>query len=150
MAVAFTRITLVRETAINLYIVSDDETFVVGIDASAYPNHNRLFACFEILVQFCSSFYGILQTADVLLVSIVRNRIILRPVTVFITVAGILSPEIAVGIYLRTILTSCLAIICIVNSGAKQRIVTLLYIEQVVVSWYILVAHGIADDSFVP
>ena len=100
MAVAFTRITIVRETAINLYIVSDDETFVVGIDASAYPNHNRLFACFEILVQFCSSFYGILQTADISLVSIVCDRIIIVvPVTVFITVAGVLSPEISVGIY---------------------------------------------------
>ena len=100
MAVAFARMTFVRKTAINLYVVSDDETFVVGIDASAYPNHNRLFACFEILVQFCSSFYGILQTADVSLISIVCDRIIIvKPVTVFITVAGVLSPEISIGIY---------------------------------------------------
>ena len=79
MAVAFTRITLVRETAINLYVVSDDETFVVGVDASAYPNHNRLFASFKILVQLSGSFHSILQTADVLLLSVVGNLVIGSP-----------------------------------------------------------------------
>ena len=76
MAVAFARITLVRETAINLYVVSDDETFVVGIDTCAYPNHYRLFACFEILVLFCCSFYSVLQTADIAFISVVGDFVI--------------------------------------------------------------------------
>ena len=43
-----------------------------------------------------------------------------------------------------------MTIIRIVNSGAKQRIVTLLYIEIIAVSCLCIITHGVADDSLVP
>ena len=43
-----------------------------------------------------------------------------------------------------------LAIISIINSGTKQRIVTLPYIEIIAVSCLCIITHSVTDDSLVP
>ena len=43
-----------------------------------------------------------------------------------------------------------MTIICIVNSGAKQRFVTLLYIEIIARSILCIITHSVTDDSLVP
>ena len=79
MTVVFSRIAFVWETTINLHVVSDNESFVVGIDACTYPNHYPVVLVFDILIQLCRSFHSVLQTADVLLVSVVGNLVIGSP-----------------------------------------------------------------------
>ena len=76
MAVVFSRIAFVWETTINLHVVSDNESFVVGIDTCTYPHHNAVFFYF---IQLSCFFHSILQTADVLFLSVVGDFIICSP-----------------------------------------------------------------------
>ena len=79
MAVVFSRIAFVWETTINLHVVSDNESFVVGIDTCTYPNYYPVFLVIDILIQFCCPFHSVLQAADVSLFSVVGNLVIGSP-----------------------------------------------------------------------
>ena len=75
MAVALAGRTVLGESAVHLHTVADHKTFVVGVDAGAYPYHHAVFARLQTLVVFRCLLHGILQTAEVTLVAVVSDGV---------------------------------------------------------------------------